>query len=89
MAYANACAAQAAAANANAAAARRPRLTLLQPLPPPRELRLPCPLVRWCRTLPPDCTSTVINGTNYFNCDGVYYKAGFQGNNVVYIVSTP
>ena len=31
----------------------------------------------------------MINGTNYFNCNGVYYKAGFQGNNVAYIVSTP
>src|SRR6185503_15377876 len=39
--------------------------------------------------LPPNCNSTLINGVNYFNCNGVYYKAGFQGNNVVYIVSTP
>ena len=40
-------------------------------------------------SLPPGCTSTVIGGVNYFNCAGVYYRAGFQGNNIVYIVSAP
>jgi hypothetical protein len=40
-------------------------------------------------SLPPGCTSTVISGVNYFNCNGIYYRAGFQGNNVVYIVSAP
>ena len=39
--------------------------------------------------LPPNCTSTVISNTNYFNCNGVFYKPGFQGNQVVYIVSQP
>ena len=39
--------------------------------------------------LPPGCQSTVISGVNYFNCNGVYYRAGFQGNNIVYIVSQP
>ena len=40
-------------------------------------------------SLPPGCTSTVIGGVNYFQCGGVYYRAGFQGNSVVYIVSVP
>jgi hypothetical protein len=39
--------------------------------------------------LPSGCSSIVISGVNYFNCAGVYYRAGFQGNNIVYIVSTP
>lgn len=39
--------------------------------------------------LPPNCTSSVINAVNYFNCAGVFYKAGFQGHHVVYIVSNP
>ena len=39
--------------------------------------------------LPPGCQSVVIGGVNYFNCNGVYYRAGFQGNNIVYIVSQP
>jgi hypothetical protein len=40
-------------------------------------------------SLPPGCNSTVINGVNFFNCGGIFYRAGFQGNNVVYIVSVP
>ena len=39
--------------------------------------------------LPPGCQSIVISGVNYFNCNGIYYRAGFQGNNIVYIVSAP
>jgi membrane protein involved in colicin uptake len=39
--------------------------------------------------LPSGCSSIVIGGVNYFNCAGVYYRAGFQGNNIVYIVSAP
>jgi hypothetical protein len=31
----------------------------------------------------------VIGGVNYFQCGAVYYRAGFQGNNIVYIVSAP
>ena len=50
---------------------------------------LPLPIGTVVPYLPPGCTSTVISGVNYFNCAGVYYRAGFQGNNVVYIVSAP
>ena len=80
MAAANAVAAQAAAAhaaaaNAAAAAAQRAAAAL--------------PIGTTVPYLPPNCTSTLINGINYFNCGGVYYRAGFQGNNVVYIVSVP
>jgi hypothetical protein len=74
---ANAAAAQAAAANAQAAAAAAQRAAAALPI----GTTVPY--------LPPNCTSSVINGVNYFNCNGVYYKAGFQGNSVVYIVSTP
>lgn len=36
--------------------------------------------------IPDGCTSVVVNNANYFNCAGVYYKAAFQGNNLVYAV---
>ena len=84
MAYANAAAAQAAASNAAAAqanaaaaaaAAQRAAATL--------------PIGTTVPYLPPNCNSNLINGINYFNCGGVYYRAGFQGNNIVYIVSVP
>lgn len=74
---ANAAAAQAAAANAaaSAAAAQRAAAGL--------------PIGSTVPYLPPNCSSTVISGTNYFNCSGVYYKPGFEGNHIVYIVSQP
>jgi uncharacterized protein DUF6515 len=40
-------------------------------------------------SLPPGCASMVIGEVNYFQCGGVFYRAGFQGNSVVYIVSAP
>jgi hypothetical protein len=76
-AAANAAAAQAAAANAAAAAAAA------------RQAAAALPVGAMVPSLPPGCGSTVINGINYFNCGGVFYRAGFQGSNVVYIVSVP
>jgi len=38
------------------------------------------------QTLPAGCSSVVKSNVNYFNCGGVYYKAAFQGNNLVYVV---
>lgn len=73
-AAANAAAAQAAAANA-AAAQRAPGAAV--------------PIGTVVPNLPAGCNSIVIGGVNYFNCAGVYYRAGFQGNNIVYIVSAP
>lgn len=76
-AAANTAAAQAAAASAaaTAAAAQRAAATL--------------PIGSTVPYLPPNCSSTVINGTTYFNCSGVYYKPGFEGSHIVYIVSQP
>jgi hypothetical protein len=87
MAYANAAAAQAAAANAaaaNAAAANAAAAAAAA-----QRAQAALPIGSTVPYLPPGCTSTVISGVNYFNCSGVYYRAGFQGNNVVYIVSAP
>jgi hypothetical protein len=76
-ASANTAAAQAAAANAAAAAAAAHAASSA------------LPIGTMVPSLPPGCQSTVIGGVNYFQCGSVYYRAGFQGNNVVYIVSAP
>ena len=76
-AAANAAAAQVAAANAEAAAAAAQRAAAALPI----GATVPY--------LPPGCGSMVIGGVDYFNCGGVYYRAGFQGKSVVYIVSVP
>jgi hypothetical protein len=79
-AAANAAAAQAAAANAAAASAAAQ---------PPPALGAAVPVGTIVPALPSGCNSVVIGGANYFNCAGVYYRPGFQGNNIVYIVSAP
>lgn len=38
------------------------------------------------QTLPGGCTSVVVEGASYSDCAGVFYKAAFQGNNLVYVV---
>jgi hypothetical protein len=86
-AYANAAAAQAAAANAAAAQAAAAQANAAAAAAHAAASGLPVGTI--VPNLPPGCQSTVISGVNYFNCNGVYYRAGFQGNNIVYIVSNP
>jgi hypothetical protein len=87
MAAANAAAAQAAAANAAAAQAAAANAAAAAAAAHAAQAALP--IGSTVPYLPPNCTSTVITGVNYFNCGGVYYRAGYQGNSVVYIVSVP
>jgi len=87
MAYANAAAAQAAAANA--AAAQAAAANAAAAAAAAQQAAAGLPIGTMVPSLPPGCTSTVIGGVNYFQCGGVYYRAGFQGNSVVYIVSVP
>jgi hypothetical protein len=75
-----AAAATAATETAAAAAAAAP-----QAPPPPAAV----PVGTVVPSLPPGCKSAVISGVNYSDCNGVFYRAGFQGNQVVYIVSQP
>ena len=86
-AAANAAAAQAAAANAAAAQAAAAQASAAAAAAHAAASGLPIGTV--VPNLPPGCNSTVIGGVNYFNCGGVFYRAGFQGNNIVYIVSQP
>jgi hypothetical protein len=87
MAYANAAAAQAAAANT--AAAQAAAANAAAAAAAAQQAAAGLPIGTMVSALPPGCTSTVIAGVNYFQCGGVYYRAGFQGNNIVYIVSAP
>lgn len=40
-------------------------------------------------TLPTGCAPATISGVEYHHCNGVYYRAAFQGNNLVYVVTQP
>ena len=83
-------AATAATATAAAAAA--------QPKPPPPAAPQPAaappagpvPIGAVVQALPPGCVATPIGGVEYYNCaPGVYYRAAFQGNNLVYVSAQP
>lgn len=40
--------------------------------------------------LPAGCSTTkVVNGSSYYYCGGVYYKAGYESSTLVYVVSAP
>lgn len=39
--------------------------------------------------LPAGCAAAPKGGVEYYNCGGVYYRAAFQGNNLVYVVQQP
>jgi len=36
--------------------------------------------------LPGDCQAEVVSRVSYSNCGGTYYRAAFQGSNLVYVV---
>jgi len=36
--------------------------------------------------LPAGCSALTVGGTEYQDCGGTFYKAAFQGNNLVYVV---
>lgn len=83
----------AAAASAAAAAAAAqpsappPPTTVVVTAPPhaaPTAAAVPIGTV--VQALPAGCTSVVVGGVSYFDCGGVFYKAAFQGNNLVYVV---
>ena len=77
-------AATAAATSAAAAAAAKPK-----PPPPPAPAG-PVPVGTVVQSLPPGCAATPIGGVQYYNCaPGVYYRAAFQGNNLVYVAAQP
>jgi hypothetical protein len=38
---------------------------------------------------PAGCVSAPISGVEYYLCGGNYYRASFQGNNLVYVVQKP
>ena len=74
---------QAAAAEQEAAAAKQEAAAAQQQA---AQAAAAVPIGTVAPSLPGGCQSLVVSNTNYFNCAGVYYKAAFQGNNLVYVV---
>jgi len=72
------------AATATAAAAASAPKPAAPPAAPPAVSAVPIGTA--VQTLPAGCTSVVVNGVSYSDCGGVFYRAAFQGNNLVYVV---
>ncbi len=88
--YTEATVATAATASAAAAGAAAASAAAAQPKPPPPPAAGPVPIGTVVMALPPGCVATPIGGVEYYNCaPGVYYRAAFQGNNLVYVAAQP
>ena len=59
------------------------------PAPAPAADGKPLPLGTVVSSLPAGCTSTPVGGVNYYYCAGNFYRATFQGNNLVYVTAKP
>jgi len=59
------------------------------PAPAPAASGKPLPLGTVVSSLPAGCTSTPVGGVDYYYCGGNFYKAAFQGNNLVYVTAKP
>jgi hypothetical protein len=85
---------QAAAANKEAAAAKQETAAVKQqaaavPPAPAAAAGKPLPLGTVVAALPAGCTSTPVGGVEYYYCGGNFYRATFQGNNLVYVTAKP
>ena len=79
---------QAAAANQQAAAANQQAAAATAP-PPPAAAGTPLPVGTVVSALPPGCVSTPVGGVEYYYGGGNFYRAVFQGNNLVYVTAKP
>ena len=72
----------------SAAAATQPTTVVVEQAPaqPSAQATTAVPIGTVVPALPAGCSSVTVQGANYFNCAGVYYKPSFQGNNLIYVV---
>ena len=56
--------------------------------PPPASGK-PLPLGTVVSALPAGCTPTPVGGVEYYYCAGNFYRAVFQGNQLVYVTTKP
>jgi len=80
---------QAAAAQQQAAAAKPQAAPAAAPAPAPAAAGKPLPLGTVVAALPGGCASTPVGGVEYYYCGGNFYRAVFQGNNLVYVTAQP
>jgi pyruvate/2-oxoglutarate dehydrogenase complex dihydrolipoamide acyltransferase (E2) component len=77
---------QSATAQQQSMAAHQPEAT---PPPPPGGDGKPLPIGTVVHALPGGCTATPVAGVDYYYCAGNFYRAVFQGNQLVYVTAKP
>ncbi len=77
---------QSATAQQQSVAAHQPEAT---PPPPPGGDGKPLPMGTVVHALPGGCTATPVAGVEYYYCAGNFYRAVFQGNQLVYVTAKP
>lgn len=84
---------QAAAANQEAAAAKQETAAANQEAAAAKQEAAAAegilPIGAVVPKLPAGCVSTAVSGVEYYHCGGNYYRAVFQGNNLVYVTAQP
>jgi len=76
-------------APAKAAAAQPQAAPKAPTAPPPAAAGKPLPLGTVVSALPGGCKSTPVGNVEYYYCGGNFYRAVFQGNNLVYVTAQP
>ena len=79
----------AAASQQQAAAAHQQAAAPPPPAAPPAAAGKPLPVGTVVSALPAGCTSTPVGGVEYYYCGGNFYRAVFQGNQLVYVTAQP
>jgi hypothetical protein len=59
------------------------------PAPPAAAAGQPLPVGTVVSALPKGCVSTPVGGVEYYYCAGNFYRAVFQGNQLVYVTAQP
>jgi nucleoid-associated protein YgaU len=80
---------EAAAAQQQAAAAQHPAAPAAPPAPAAAAAGKPLPLGTVVHMLPAGCITTPAGGVEYYYCSGNFYRAVFQGNELVYVTAQP
>ena len=57
--------------------------------PPPAPSGKKLPLGTVVSSLPGGCSEKPVGGVEYYHCGSNYYRAVFQGNNLVYVTAQP
>jgi hypothetical protein len=80
---------QATAAQQEAATVKQQPAATTPPPPPAAAAGKPLPLGTVVTTLPSGCTPTPVGGVEYYYCSGNFYRAAFQGNQLIYVTAKP